>query len=102
MQELLRYFAVTGKASTEYCAGSATARAAPAGDWGHQHMDAAQAGRRGVQGISQRVQKAFRRINAGKLTKSVFYAWSEEARKKKRIATTARSHRRILRWLKES
>ena len=30
------------------------------GDGGHQHMDAAQAGRRGVQGISQRVQKAFR------------------------------------------
>lgn len=30
------------------------------GDRGYQHMDAAQAGRRGVQGISQRVQKAFR------------------------------------------
>ena len=30
------------------------------GDRGHQHMDAAQAGRRGVQGIPQGVQKAFR------------------------------------------
>ena len=30
------------------------------GDGGHQHMDAAQAGRRGVQGIPQGVQKAFR------------------------------------------
>ena len=28
-------------------------------------------------------KKRFARINAGKLTKSAFYAWSEEARKKK-------------------
>ena len=30
------------------------------GDRGYQHMDAAQTGRRGVQGIPQGVQKAFR------------------------------------------
>ena len=81
----LRYFAVTGKASTEYCDRVCDSKGPHLpGDRGHQHMDAAQAGRRGVQGISQRVQKRFARINAGKLTKSVFYAWSEGSQKEKR------------------
>ncbi len=57
----LRYFAVTGKASTEYCDRICDSKGRTCREIrGHQHMDAAQAGRRGVQGISQRVQKAFR------------------------------------------
>ena len=57
----LRYFAVTGKASTGVLRPGLRQQGPHLpGDRGHQHMDAAQAGRRGVQGISQRVQKAFR------------------------------------------
>ena len=48
-------------------------------------------------------KKRFARINADKLTKSAFYAWSKEARKKKEdcdsgVITTED----FSRWLKES
>ena len=48
-------------------------------------------------------KKRFARINAGKLTKSAFYAWSEEARRRKEdcdsgVITTED----FSRWLKES
>ena len=42
-------------------------------------------------------------INAGKLTKSVFYAWSEEARKKKEDCDNGTiTPEDFSRWLKES
>ena len=42
-------------------------------------------------------------VNAGKLTKSVFYAWSEEARKKKEDCDSGViSPEEFSRWLKES
>ena len=66
-------------------------------------MDAAQAGRRGVQGIPQGVKKHFARISAGRLTKSAFYAWSEEARRKKEDCDSGViTAEEFSRWLKES
>ena len=48
-------------------------------------------------------KKRFARINAGKLTKSAFYAWSEEARKKKEDCDSGViSPEEFSRWLKES
>ena len=42
-------------------------------------------------------------VNAGKLTKSVFYAWSEEARKKKEDCDNGTiTPEDFSRWLKES
>ena len=48
-------------------------------------------------------KKRFARINAGKLTKSAFYAWSEEARRKKEYCDSGViSPEEFSRWLKES
>ena len=48
-------------------------------------------------------KKRFARINAGKLTKSAFYAWSEEARKKKEDCDSgAITPEEFSQWLKES
>lgn len=48
-------------------------------------------------------KKRFARINAGRLTKSAFYAWSEEARKKKEDCDGGViSPEEFSYWLKES
>ena len=48
-------------------------------------------------------KKRFARINAGRLTKSAFYAWSEEARKKKEDCDNGTiTPEEFSRWLKES
>lgn len=92
----LRYFAVTGKASTEYCdrvcdsKGRTCREIGAINTWTQRKQ-----GDEVFKEYRREYKKRFARINAGRLTKSAFYAWSEEARKKKRIATTARSHRRI-------
>ena len=48
-------------------------------------------------------KKRFARINAGKLTKSAFYAWSEEARQKKEDCDSGViTAKEFSQWLKES
>ena len=48
-------------------------------------------------------KKRFARINAGRLTKSAFYAWSEEARRRKEDCDSGViSPEEFSRWLKES
>ena len=47
--------------------------------------------------------RCFARINAGKLTKSAFYAWSEEARQKKEDCDNGViTAEEFSQWLKES
>ena len=100
----LRYFAVTGKASTEYCdrvcdsKGRTCREIGAINTWTQRKQ-----GDEVFKEYRREYKKRFARINAGKLTKSAFYAWSEEARKKKEdcdtgvITTEEFSH-----WLKES
>ena len=82
----LRYFAVTGKASTEY------------NTWTQRKQ-----GDEVFKEYRREYKKRFARINAGRLTKSAFYAWSEEARKKKEDCDSGViSPEDFSRWLKES
>ena len=100
----LRYFVVTGKASTEYCGRICDSKGRTC-----REMGAINTWTQRKQGddvfkeYRREYKKRFARINAGKLTKSAFYAWSEEARRRKEdcdsgVITTED----FSRWLKES
>ena len=100
----LRYFAVTGKASTEYCdrvcdsKGRTCREIGAINTWTQRKQ-----GDEVFKEYRREYKKRFARINAGKLTKSSFYAWSEEARKKKEDCDNgAITPEEFSRWLKES
>ena len=100
----LRYFAVTGKASTEYCdricdsKGRTSREMGAINTWTQRKQ-----GDEVFKEYRREYKKRFARINAGRLTKSAFYAWSEEARKKKEDCDSgAISPEEFSRWLKES
>ena len=100
----LRYFAVTGKASTEYCdrvcdsKGRTCREIGAINTWTQRKR-----GDEVFKEYRREYKKRFARINAGKLTKSVFYAWSEEARKKKEDCDNGTiTPEDFSRWLKES
>ena len=100
----LRYFAVTGKASTEYCdrvcdsKGRTCREIGAINTWTQRKQ-----GDKVFKEYRREYKKRFARINAGKLTKSVFYAWSEEARKKKEDCDSGViSPEEFSQWLKES
>ena len=100
----LRYFAVTGKASTEYCGRVCDSKGRTCREMGAINTwTQRKQGDEVFKEYRREYKKRFARINAGKLTKSTFYAWSEEARKKKEdcdsgVITTEE----FSRWLKES
>ena len=98
------YFAVTGKASTEYCdricdsKGRTCREIGAINTWTQRKQ-----GDEVFKEYRREYKKRFARINAGKLTKSVFYAWSEEARKKKEDCDNGTiTPEDFSRWLKES
>ena len=100
----LRYFVVTGKASTEYCdricdsKGRTCREIGAINTWTQRKQ-----GDDVFKEYRREYKKRFARINAGKLTKSVFYAWSEEARKKKEDCDNGTiTPEDFSRWLKES
>ena len=100
----LRYFAVTGKASMEYCGrvcdskGRTCREIGAINTWTQRKQ-----GDKVFKEYRREYKKRFARINAGKLTKSVFYAWSEEARKKKEDCDSGViSPEEFSQWLKES
>ena len=100
----LRYFAVTGKASTEYCdrvcdsKGRTCREIGAINTWTQRKQ-----GDEVFKEYRREYKKRFARINAGKLTKSAFYAWSEEARKKKEDCDIgAITPEEFSQWLKES
>ena len=100
----LRYFAVTGKASTEYCdrvcdsKGRTCREIGAVNTWTQRKQ-----GDEVFKEYRREYKKRFARINAGKLTKSAFYAWSEEARKKKENCDNGViTAEEFSRWLKES
>ena len=100
----LRYFAVTGKASTEYCGRVCDSKGRTCREMGAIHTwTQRKQGDEVFKEYRREYKKRFARINAGRLTKSAFYAWSEEARKRKEdcdsgVITTEE----FSRWLKES
>ena len=100
----LRYFAVTGKASTEYCGRVCDSKGRTCREMGAIHTwTQRKQGDEVFKEYRREYKKRFARINAGKLTKSVFYAWSEEARKKKEDCDNGViSPEDFSRWLKES
>ena len=100
----LRYFAVTGKASTEYCGrvcdskGRTCREMGAINTWTQRKQDDEV-----FKEYRREYKKRFARINAGRLTKSAFYAWSEEARKKKEDCDNGTiTPEDFSRWLKES
>ena len=100
----LRYFAVTGKASTEYCdrvcdsKGRTCREIGAINTWTQRKQ-----GDEVFKEYRREYKKRFARINAGRLTKSAFYAWSEEARKKKEDCDNGTiTPEDFSRWLKES
>ena len=100
----LRYFAVTGKASTEYCdrvcdsKGRTCREIGAINTWTQRKQ-----GDEVFKEYRREYKKRFARINAGKLTKSAFYAWSEEARRKKENCDNGViSLEEFSLWLKES
>ena len=100
----LRYFAVTGKASTEYCdrvcdsKGRTCREIGAINTWTQRKQ-----GDEVFKEYRREYKKRFARINAGNLTKSAFYAWSEEARKKKEDCDNgAITPEKFSQWLKES
>ena len=100
----LRYFAVTGKASTEYCGRICDSKGRTCREMGAIHTwTQRKQGDKVFKEYRREYKKRFARINAGKLTKSVFYAWSEEARKKKEDCDSGViSPEEFSQWLKES
>ena len=100
----LRYFAVTGKASTEYCGRVCDSKGRTCREMGAIHTwTQRKQGDEVFKEYRREYKKRFARINAGKLTKSVFYAWSEEARKKKEDCDNGTiTPEDFSRWLKES
>ena len=104
MVSFFTYFAVTGKASTEYCdrvcdsKGRTCREIGAINTWTQRKQ-----GDEVFKEYRREYKKRFARINAGKLTKSVFYAWSEEARKKKEDCDNGTiTPEDFSRWLKES
>ena len=100
----LRYFAVTGKSSTEYCdrvcdsKGRTCREIGAINTWTQRKQ-----GDEVFKEYRREYKKRFARINAGRLTKSAFYAWSEEARKKKEDCDNGTiTPEDFSRWLKES
>ena len=100
----LRYFAVTRKASTEYCdrvcdsKGRTCREIGAINTWTQSKRDDEV-----FKEYRREYKKRFARINAGKLTKSAFYAWSEEARRKKEDCDCgAITAVEFSQWLKES
>ena len=100
----LRYFAVTRKASTEYCdrvydsKGRTCREVGAINTWtqSKQNDEVFKEYRR-------EYKKRFARTNAGKLSKSAFYLWSEEARRKKDDCNNGLiTAEEFSRWLKES
>ena len=98
------YVAVTGKASTEYCGRICDSKGRTC-----REMGAINTWTQRKQGddvfkeYRREYKKRFARINAGKLTKSAFYAWSEEARRRKDDCdSSVISPEEFSRWLKES
>ena len=100
----LRYFAVTRKASTEYCdrvcdsKGRTCREIGAINTWTQNKRDDEV-----FKEYRREYKKRFARINAGKLTKSAFYAWSEEARRKKEDCdSSVITAEEFSQWLKES
>lgn len=100
----LRYFAVTGKASTEYCGRVCDSKGRTCREMGAINTwTQRKQGDEMFKEYRREYKKRFARINAGKLTKSAFYAWSEEARRKKEDCDGGViSPEAFSRWLKES
>ena len=100
----LRYFAVTGKTSTEYCGRVCDSKGRTCREMGAINTwTQRKQGDEVFKEYRREYKKRFARINAGKLTKSVFYAWSEEARKKKEDCDNGTiTPEDFSRWLKES
>ena len=100
----LRYFAVTGKASTEYCGRICDSKGRTCREMGAINTwTQRKQGDEVFKEYRREYKKRFARINAGKLTKSAFYAWSEEARKKKEDCDNGTiTPEEFSRWLKES
>lgn len=100
----LRYFAVTGKASTEYCDRICDSKGRTCREIGAIHTwTQRKQGDEVFKEYRREYKKRFARINAGRLTKSAFYAWSEEARKRKEDCDNGViSPEEFSRWLKES
>ena len=100
----LRYFAVTGKASTEYCGRVCDSKGRTCREMGAINTwTQRKQGDEVFKEYRREYKKRFARINAGKLTKSAFYAWSEEARKKKEDCDSGViSPEEFSQWLKES
>lgn len=100
----LRYFAVTGKASTEYCGRICDSKGRTCREMGAINTwTQRKQGDEMFKEYRREYKKRFARINAGKLTKSAFYAWSEEARRKKEDCDGGViSPEEFSRWLKES
>lgn len=100
----LRYFAVTGKASMEYCGRICDSKGRTCREMGAINTwTQRKQGDEVFKEYRREYKKRFARINAGRLTKSAFYAWSEEARRKKEdcdsgVITTEE----FSLWLKES
>ena len=100
----LRYFAVTGKASTEYCGRVCDSKGRTCREMGAINTwTQRKQGDEVFKEYRREYKKRFARINAGKLTKSAFYAWSEEARRKKEDCDSGTiTPEEFLQWLKES
>lgn len=100
----LRYFAVMGKTSTEYCGRVCDSKGRTCREMGAINTwTQRKQGDEVFKEYRREYKKRFARINAGKLTKSVFYAWSEEARKKKEDCDNGTiTPEDFSRWLKES
>jgi len=100
----LRYFAVTGKASTEYCGRICDSKGRTCREMGAINTwTQRKQGDEVFKEYRREYKKRFARINAGKLTKSAFYAWSEEARRRKEDCDRGViSPEEFSRWLKES
>ena len=100
----LRYFAVTGKASTEYCGRVCDSKGRTCREMGAINTwTQRKQGDEVFKEYRREYKKRFARINAGKLTKSAFYAWSEEPRRKKEDCDGGViSPEEFSRWLKES
>ena len=100
----LRYFAVTGKASTEYCGRICDSKGRTCREMGAINTwTQRKQGDEVFKEYRREYKKRFARINAGRLTKSAFYAWSEEARRKKEDCEGGViSPEEFSRWLKES
>ena len=100
----LRYFAVTGKASTEYCGRICDSKGRTCREMGAINTwTQRKQGDEVFKEYRREYKKRFARINAGRLTKSAFYAWSEEARKKKEDCDSGViTPEEFSLWLKES